>query len=300
LKSVSQKIDTLRQATAQSILKTVPEAIARLKAGDLPKKDALVVARVAGIAAAKKTWDLIPYCHPLTLDAIQVDFDVAEDRVTCTATVEAIGKTGVEMEALAAASVAALTLYDMLKPLDVELEIISTKLLAKRGGKSDFVERIPAGFSAAVIVTSDGTAGGKRQDKSGKIIEERLRQYGITPEYLVLPDEKEQIKNTLERLCAQGVRLIITTGGTGLGPRDVTVEATRGVIDREIPGIMEAGRAYGQKRTPYAMLSRGLAGQKGKTLILNLPGSSKGTEETLNAVFPAVLHGYGMMDGGGH
>ena len=104
----------------------------------------------------------------------------------------------------------------------------------------------------------------------------------------------------MKQLCDDGALLILSTGGTGLGPRDVTVEATKEIIDREIPGIMETARAYGQERTPYAMLSRGLAGQRGDTLIINLPGSSKGVEECLNAIFPAVLHGYKMMKGFGH
>lgn len=300
MKSVSDKIETLRVAVAQSILRTTLNAIERLKSNDLPKKDALVVARIAGISAAKKTGDLIPFCHPLPLDFVDIEYQIGSDTVTFTATASTVAKTGVEMEALTAASVAALTLYDMLKPLDVESEIVSTKLVSKRGGKSDFIEKIPKGFSAAVIVTSDGTFQGKRQDKSGKVIQERLKNYGIEPRYTILPDEKKLIVEALKKLCEDKVQLIFTTGGTGLGPRDVTVEATREVIDREIPGIVEAGRAYGQKRTPYAMLSRGLAGQKGDTLIVNLPGSSNGTEETLNAIFPAILHAYGMMKGMGH
>lgn len=300
MKSVSDKIETLRIAVAQSILRTTLDAIERLKSNDLPKKDALVVARIAGISAAKKTGDLIPFCHPLPLDFVDIEYQIGSDTVTFTATASTVAKTGVEMEALIATSVAALTLYDMLKPLDVEMEMVSTKLVSKRGGKSDFIERLPKGFSAAIIVTSDGTSQGKRQDKSGKVIQERLRSYGIEAHYAILPDEKELIIDELKKLCEKNIQLILTTGGTGLGPRDVTVEATREVIEREIPGIMEAGRAYGQKRTPYAMLSRGLAGQKGNTLIVNLPGSSKGTEETLNAIFPAILHGYGMMRGAGH
>jgi molybdenum cofactor synthesis domain-containing protein len=118
--------------------------------------------------------------------------------------------------------------------------------------------------------------------------------------YEILPDDKDLIRERLLKWCDEGVRLIMTTGGTGLGPRDVTVEATREIMEREIPGIMEAGRVYGQERTPYAMLSRGLAVQRGNTLIINLPGSSNGVRETLNAIFPAVLHAYPMMGGGGH
>lgn len=302
MRSLTDKVETLRKATAQSCIVMKSETIERVKTNDLPKKDVFAVARAAGVMAAKKTSDLIPYCHPIPIDSVEIDFDfeTLPEKIVVTSTVESIAKTGVEMEALTAASVAALTLYDMLKPVDKELEIISTKLLAKKGGKSSFKEWIPQGFSAAVIVTSDGTSQGKREDKSGKIIKERLEKYGIAPSYTILPDDKDRIRSKLKELCAQSVGLILTTGGTGLSPRDVTVEATREIMDREIPGIMEAARAYGQSRTPYAMLSRSLAVQKGRTLILNLPGSSKGVEESLNAVFPAVLHAYKMMGGLGH
>ncbi len=300
MKSVSDKTTTLRRAKAVSVLVAKPEAIIRLKNNDLPKKDVLAVARVAGVQAAKKTFDLIPYCHPLPIDFVEISFEVQADRIVITAEVDAIWKTGVEMEALCAASVAALTIYDMLKPIDKDMEIISTKLISKKGGKSDYKEVLPGGFKAAVLVTSDGTSKGVRPDKSGKLIQERFESYNIKPLYEILPDEKDLIRAKLIKWCDEGVRLIITTGGTGLGPRDVTVEATREIMEREIPGIMEAGRAYGQSRTPYAMLSRGLAVQRGSTIIVNLPGSSNGVRETLNAIFPALLHAYPMMGGGGH
>ncbi len=298
--SISAKTTSLRRAKAVSVITATPEAIGRLQKNDLPKKDVLTVARVAGVQAAKRTFDLIPFCHPLPIDWVDIQFEVGSDRVTITAEVEVTWKTGVEMEALCAASVAALTIYDMLKPVDKDMEIISTKLVSKTGGKSDRKEKIPAGFKTAVLVTSDGTHQGTRQDKSGKIIQEKLEAYGLKPVYEILPDDQEAIRSKLLKWCDEGVRLIVTTGGTGLGPRDVTVEATRQVMEREVPGIMEAGRAYGQSRTPYAMLSRGLAAQRGKTLILNLPGSSAGVQETLAAIFPAVLHGYPMMEGGSH
>jgi len=300
MKSITDKTNTLRKAVATSTVLAKPETIERLKNNDLPKQDVLIVARVAGVQAAKKTQELLPYCHPIPIDSVEIKFEVLPDSVVITATVEAIWKTGVEMEALTAASVAALTIYDMLKPVDKEIEIVWTRLLEKKGGKTDFVEKIPKGLKAAVIVTSDGTFKGTRQDQSGKIIKERLESFGIDPSYLVLPDDKEMISSTMKNLCDEGILLIVSTGGTGLGPRDVTVEATREVIDREIPGIMEAARAYGQERTPYSMLSRGLAGQRGNTLIINLPGSSKGVEESLNAIFPAILHSYKMMKGLGH
>lgn len=300
MKSVIDKATTLRKAIATSTIVAGKEAIGRLVRNDLPKKDILVVARVAGIQAAKQTSAMVPYCHPLAIDSVDIDYEVGEDRIVVTAQVEAVSKTGVEMEALSAATVAALTIYDMLKPIAKDMEIISTKLVEKRGGKSQFEEQIPEGFQAAIIVTSDGTSKGTRKDKSGQVIRERLEEYGIKPSYTVLPDEKEQILAKLRELCDAGVSLIVTTGGTGLGPRDVTVEATGMLGGREIPGIMEAARSYGQSRTPYAMLSRGIAVQIGRSIIINLPGSSNGVRETLNAVFPAILHGFPMMQGAGH
>jgi len=300
MKSITNKKDTLRTAVAESNLKAKPETIKLMQANELPKKDVLIVARVAGVNAAKQTSDLIPYCHPLPIDHVDIEYDVTEESIKITATVTAIWKTGVEMEALTAASIAALTIYDMLKPVDKEMEIVSTVLVSKKGGKTSFVEHIPKDFRAAVIVTSDGTFAGKREDKSGQVIKEFLKGEGIEHSYDVLPDEADQITTKVEALCSAGVKLIITTGGTGLGPRDVTVEAVEQIIEREIPGIMEAARNFGQKRTPYAMLSRGIAGQKGETIIITLPGSSKGVEESLHAIFPAILHAYKMMAGKGH
>ncbi|MCH7505621.1 bifunctional molybdenum cofactor biosynthesis protein MoaC/MoaB [PVC group bacterium] len=300
MKSITNKIETLRKAVAQSCVMVKPDSLERLLANNLPKKDVLAVARVAGVMAAKKTSELIPYCHPIPMDYVEIEYNFGEGCITIQAAVEAVSKTGVEMEALMAVSITALTIYDMLKPVDKDVIIQDTKLLSKTGGKSDFQEKIPASFSAAVIVTSDGTAKGTREDKSGKIIKERLKKFGIKSTYTVLPDEKDKIVAKLNELYRNGVQLILTTGGTGLGPRDVTVEATKEIMDREITGIMEAARTFGQKRTPYAMLSRGIVGQKGKTLIVNLPGSSKGCEETLDAIFPAILHSYKMMRGEGH
>ena len=221
-----------------------PGSLKRLLANDVPKKDILPIARASGVMAAKKTPELLPYCHPIAIDWVDIEFDVREDFILIHATVEALAKTGVEMEALTASSVAALTVYDMLKPIDETIEILHTRLLEKTGGKSSFKEKIPTGFKAAVIVTSDSTSSGTRSDRSGRLIEERLRSFGIESRYEVIPDEKSVISSAIQKHCAEGVNLIVTTGGTGLGPRDVTVEATESVVDREIPGVMAA------KKTP--------------------------------------------------
>ncbi len=300
MKSVTAKISSLRRATATGRVKTSTTAIQRLKSNDLPKKDVLAVARVAGTQCAKKTFDIIPYCHPLPVDLVEVTFEVGGDYVDIRATVEAVAKTGVEMEALTAVATSALTIYDMLKPIDTGIEIQTVKLESKRGGKRDFPQRFADGFKAAVVVTSDSTHEGKREDRSGKLIEARLKALGLTPAYVIIPDDEEQITSTLRDLVDKRTDLILTTGGTGLGPRDVTVEATRRVIEREAPGIAEAMRAYGQQRTPYAMLSRGVAGVCGHSIIVNLPGSSRGAEESLNAILAGVFHAFAIMKGQGH
>lgn len=301
MKDIRYKTETAREAIATGIITMAPDTIKRLIANDVPKKDVLILARAAAVMAAKKTPDIIPYCHPLLIDSVEVNYETGETSVLVTAKVSTIAKTGVEMEALHAVSAAALTIYDMLKPIDKNMEISGLKLISKSGGKSDFVENLPKDFKACVIVSSDSTAKGTREDKSGKIIAKIFDEMGIENYgYIILPDEKEQIRETLVKLSDQGVHLIVTTGGTGLGPRDVTVEATAAIIERELPAVSQAIFSYGQRRTPYAMLSRGQAGVRKNTVIVNLPGSSRGAEEGMHAVFPALLHIYKMMRGGSH
>ena len=133
---VSNKASSTREATATATVRSTAEVLALLGAGDLPKGDALAVARVAGIMAAKRTADLIPLCHPLPIAKVTVDFELDIDSVTVFATVKTLGVTGVEMEALTAASVAALSVYDMIKAVDKHAVLTDIKVLAKSGGKS--------------------------------------------------------------------------------------------------------------------------------------------------------------------
>ncbi len=296
--SVVHKTDTARKAVAEGWVKASSEAVQRLLANDLPKKDVIAVARAAAVMAAKKTFELIPYCHPIPLDVVEIDFKVEPELIKVTACVEAVWKTGVEMEALTAVSTAALTIYDMLKPVCKGLEIGGIKLVSKKGGRSSRKQEwLPDDFKAVLLITSDGVFDGTRKDKVTPLVRKCLAEFGVTIDSVVIPGEFSRVRQELERLCEQGYSLVLTAGGTGLGEQDATVEATSKVIEREIPGIMEACRAYGQRRTPYAMLSRGLAGQKGKTIIINLPGSSKGVEESLHALFPGVLHVFKMIYG---
>src|SRR5665213_316612 len=294
--SIEHKTETRRTAKAQAVVLMSAATIKRLKSNQLPKKDVIPIARAAGLMASKRTPDLLPDCHPLMLEAVEVHLTPQKNRVVIESFVVLTGKTGAEMEALTAVTVAALTVYDMLKPIDKNMRITDVKLLEKTGGKSDRGISIAQNFRAAVSVVSDSTFTGIRKDASGLKIIEKLKSIGVKKisSYL-LADEKREIAVLLKKLCTEGVDLILTTGGTGLSPRDVTVEAAKEVIEREIPGVTEAARAYGQRRTSRAMLSRGVAGQRGKSVIVTLPGSTKAVEEWMAALFPGLLHAFDVM-----
>jgi len=153
-------------------------------------------------------------------------------------------------------------------------------------------------IKVAVLTLSDKGSKGRRKDKSGPLIAKIIKKInGKVVNYDILPDEKTRIKKRLLSLCNK-VDLILTTGGTGLSPRDVTPEATLGVIKREIPGITEVMRYKGLKKTPFAMISRAVAGTRGKTLIINLPGSPRAVEENLKIILPVLPHAVEKIKGG--
>jgi len=146
-------------------------------------------------------------------------------------------------------------------------------------------------YKAAVVTVSDKGAAGEREDKSGVVVREILESAGIeVTRREIVPDEANLLSELMVALCDQGIDLIVTTGGTGVSPRDVTPEATLAVIDRDVPGMAEAMRAASLEVTPHAMLSRAVCGLRGGALIINLPGSPKGARENLEVVMPAVPH----------
>ncbi len=300
--NVTHKHSTLRKATAHAVLRVSrPETIKAVKEKTVPKGDVLEMAKTAGLFGVKRTSDMIPDCHPMPVEFTQVRYEVGEMEIGISVEVHTIYKTGVEVEAMHGASVVALTMYDMLKPIDKGIEISSIKLIEKTGGKSDFADKFRKDLKAAVIVCSDTISAGQKEDKAGKAIMEKLKSCNVTiSDYSVVPDEKEIIRKAVLELCDAGNDMVILTGGTGLSPRDVTPEALKDIIDREIEGIGEYMRSYGQDRTPFSMLSRSLAGLRGKTLILALPGSTKGASESMDALFPNVLHLFRIIGGGRH
>jgi len=299
---IIHKSTTLRTAIAQAIVKVSrPETIEAIQNDTVPKGNVFAMSKAAGLLGIKRTPDLLPDCHPLPIEFAGIEYEINALEIKVLFTVKTIYKTGVEVEAMHGASVVALNMYDMLKPIDKGIEIQNIKLLKKKGGKSDFTDRFRKDLTAAVIVCSDTISAGQKEDRAGKAIINKLEECDVViSDYIVIPDEKDIIIEKAKAYQKQGIDLIIYTGGTGMSIRDVTPEALLPILDRRIPGIEEAIRNYGQDRTPYSMLSRSIAGTLKNSLVLGLPGSTNGAKESMDAIFPSVLHIFRILKGARH
>jgi len=316
MRDITHKQISLRTARAAGILFCSAATIELIRNEELPKGNLFDVARAAGFLGAKATPQLLPHCHPVAIDGMEMEFEFLDKElhtglfgeavagrtgIVIKGEARSIGRTGIEMEILTGVSIAALEIYDMLKPVDKVLEIGHIRLLEKKGGKSDREKYFSTPPTCAVLVCSDSTAAGQREDRSGKLIKEMLEAVNAWVKYyIIVADNKEEIQSQIKEWVKEDVQFIFTTGGTGLGPRDNTVSAVQELLERDADGIAEAMRAFGQQRTPMAMMSRGVAGSIAHTLVVTLPGSSDGARESLEAILPAVFHARKMMKGGGH
>ncbi len=295
---ITHKSFTLRKAIATATVKTSSEkTISAIENRTVPKGDIFEFSRASALFAVKKTSDVIPDCHPLPVEYTSVTFKIENLSVIISVEVHTIYKTGVEVEAMHGASVAALVMYDMLKPIDKKVEIENIRLVEKQGGKTDLNKFLNNELKVAVVVCSDSVSKGLKEDSSGKAICNALEKYQISNvEYQIIPDDFDTIQKALTKLKDNDHDLVIFTGGTGLSSRDQTPDAVSPMIDRPIPGIMETARNYGQQRIKTAMLSRGVAGFSGNTLVITLPGSQKAVEESMEALFPQILHVFQLND----
>jgi cyclic pyranopterin phosphate synthase len=284
MRDISHKQITLRTARAMAIIFCSGETIQMIKDEKLPKGNLFDVAKAAAFLGAKNTPNLLPHCHPVSIDGLEIQFEFLDNElhdsflsfdtegrsgIVITGEAKSIGRTGIEMEMLTAVSVAALEIYDMLKPVDTHLEIGGIRLLEKTGGKSDRKIFFATPPTCAVLVCSDSTANGSREDKSGMLIQQMLKEINANVKhYKIVADNKREIQQQIKEWVAEDIHFIFTTGGTGLGPRDNTVSAVKEILERDADGIAEAMRNFGQMRTPLAMMSRGVAGSIAETLII--------------------------------
>ncbi len=299
---ITHKSNTLRIATAQAVVKvSKQETIEAIQNDTVPKGNVFAMSKAVGLLAVKKTPDILADCHPLPIEFTGIDYEINDLEIIVKVTIKTIYKTGVEVEAMHGASAVALNMYDMLKPIDKGIEIQNIKLLKKKGGKSDFKDKFSKELTARVIVCSDSISAGKKEDKAGKAIIKKLEECNVAiTDYVIIPDEPFDIEQKIEKSLEEETDLVIFTGGTGLSKRDVTPETIIPLLDTRIPGIEEAIRSYGQDRTPYSMLSRSVVGLKNNSLILALPGSTKGAAESIDAIFPFVMHIFNVIKGVQH
>lgn len=309
---VSGKVATYRRAVAMGRISVGTMAFEHIKNQTLPKGDVLKLAEIAGITGAKNTSQTIPLCHPLPLDhvAVYMELEPETSSVVAYCLVATYAKTGVEMEALAGVNAALLTMYDLTKPVEPALTISDTRLLIKEGGKKGtwvhpdglpdaLQELLPTqserpleGINAAVITLSDRASRGEYEDKSGVILKDELESLGANvTDYSVLPDEAAGLENKILELVGN-IDLIITTGGTGIAPRDITPEVIRKLANVEINGIGELLRSSGAQHINTSWLSRSLAVIIDDTLVVSLPGSKGGVKdgmEVLKVILPHAL-----------
>jgi len=296
---VSQKYTVFRMARAEGFVYLSPDTITALERKQIPKGNVLSTAKIAGIQGAKRAAELIPLCHPLNISWVDVELSMEEDGIRIETVVKAKESTGVEIEALTAVSIAALTIYDMCKTVDQSISISGIRLIEKKGGKTEHLTQYRP--KVGVMVLSDSIYAGEKEDISGNTLKEGFEKAGCKVDYLVvLPDGSPDLEKTINSWINDGIELILTSGGTGLGPRDLTLSKIEKLFQTRLSGIEYALHTYGQLQVQTSMLSTLAAGIIEETIIVCLPGSPGAAKDALEVLIPSIFHAYPILQGKGH
>jgi molybdenum cofactor biosynthesis protein MoaC len=324
--NVAEKQSTYRRAIARGWIKMSPITARVVAEKKLPKGDALAMAEVAGILGVKKTIEILPLCHPLPIESVRIQCDPQPDGVSVMCEVITTYKTGVEMEALMGVNAALLCIYDLTKPVDPVLSIHNVHLVMKEGGKSGLWQnpefsqehlletisgpaRNPScatkkslnGIKAAVLTISDRCSKKQAEDSSGPLLKQMLEDREAHVLWAdTVPDEVTEIRKAITHFKELGAELILSTGGTGFSPRDVTPEAIEPLLTRKIEGFGELFRSEGAKRISTSYLSRSISGFIGETLIVALPGSPRACRDGLEILGDLIPHAIHIAKGGPH
>lgn len=309
MKDISHRQSTLQTAQAMAIVFCKAETVAHVAEQQLQGGMLFDMARAAGFLAAKLSPQFLPQTLVPNLEGVDLSFGFLHELkdeeqlpglegssgIFIQSTVRSIGRINIEMEALSAASIAALHIYESLKAKDQALEIGKISLIKQKEKHKKNEDTL----TCAILVCGSDIASGQRADKTGQWIKERLTAENTNiVAYELVSDNKTEIQNQVLQWVAQDIDFIFTTGGTGLGPKDLTVSAITEILERHADGITSAMRHFGEARTPMTMMGLLAAGIIKDSLVLTLPGSSNGARESLDALLPTLFHTRKILKGG--
>ena len=321
---VTQKSSTVRVAQARGLIRMSPATFALVRDRKLPKGDALALAEVSGIMAAKQTPNLLPLCHPIPIEKVTIKCIPLEKEssVEVICEVSTTAKTGVEMEALVGTQAALLCLYDLIKMVDPDLNIEGVRLNFKQGGKKGFWKhsefqreessaqtidsvskeaKFYSSLELAIVIASDRVSRNEAQDLSGPCAQSWFEQRGASvKDIVVVPDDTQKLKQAISKVCESKIPLLILSGGTGMGPRDVTIPTLQELNAKETRGIGELLRQQGGAHKKTAWLSNSGGFILNQTLIIALPGSPKAVQEGLGVLEELLPHALHVLSGGNH
>jgi molybdenum cofactor biosynthesis protein MoaC len=288
---VSNRGETLRRATSQAVLRINPEIIKQIK-NESSEVALSESAKIAATLAAKKTWELIPSSHLSQLENVKVDLSVRNEVIEIVVELQGICKSDLEIESLTAVSIAALTVYDMLRSSEGSVMIESIRLLRKSDEILEISEKIARKLKTAIIFINVSEHHLEKDKQAEKFIIDALSTKNAdVVESKIISNTQKEIEDNIKQFCDEkNLDLIITCGGIGITPEDIVPEVTTKLIEKKIDGISEILRFYGQKTSPLVAFSRGVAGIRKSSLIINLPGNIREISESLDLLFPRILY----------
>jgi molybdenum cofactor biosynthesis protein MoaC len=292
MSDVSNKDEILHRATSQSIIRVYPETLERVKNNKSFEVNIIESAKISATLAAKKSWEIIPHSHQKTIDHVRVDISIRSELIEIIVEVKGLSKSSLVIESLTAASAAAITIYDKLRSLGDSVSIESIRLLRESDVVLESKEKRGKKVKAAVLVIGNSELLQEKEDQMQKFTVDKLSKNDFEViESNVIDTKHNLIESNLKRLCDETkVNLVITCGGIEFKSENIVSDITEKLLDKKIEGIPEMLRSYGVKRIPSAILYRGVAGIRDKSVIINLPGNIKEISESLDMLFPYLLH----------
>lgn len=289
---ISNKDEIVHKAISQSIIRSCPETLEYVKNNKTFEISLVESAKISATLAAKKSWEIIPYSHQKTIDYVKVEVSIRSEIIEIIVEIKSMSKSSLDIESLSAASAAAITIFDKLSTLGDSTLIESIRVLRDEDIISESKERTGKKIRVGVIVTGDSEFLKEKAIQVEKFTVDRLcnNNFEVVESHLI-KSEHNTIESEIMRLCDKDkVDLVITFGGMEFKSENTVSVVTEKLVDKKIDGIPEMLRAFGAKRIPLTILYRGIAGTRGKSIIINFPGNIKEISGLLDILCPYILH----------